>query len=812
MEWAFPERGAENVTDGVGAEARWGGDSLDAERVTCPSRRGRRHVAVPGEEELQAAAGQPCAVSVVTPCFNAGRLLPETARSVLAQSVRNLEWLIVDDGGDASQAAVFEAIRKRDPRARVIRQERRRGPAAARNRGAREARSGFLLFLDADDLIEPSYAEKMLMALASFGEAAWAYSGVVLFGSENRVWIEEFIPALMFERNLCPMVSLVRREAHEACGGFDESYEGHEDWDYWMRHLAAGHHGVLVRECLEHHRYHPRSRRVDIDARDPDNRAARERFGREYGERCAKLPNWQDGRHRLRPVRYAPVRPEPLLDARDVVVRAALSAPRVLVVTNHLQCGGADRFTLRLVEYLRAEGASVTAVLTAADESDWLERLYRLTADVWLLPQTVAAADWLNAVYWLIESRNIDRILFTQSVWGYHAAPLIALQYPSIPFFDYTHVEEPAFLNGGHPRYSALMRDCWSRSFCNTEHLKRHMVERFGHDAERIEVHRTGIDTQGEFDPEKLDRREARERLGLPPDVSVVLHVSRLTPQKRPESLAPILSSLQARGCDLRLVVVGGDYPSADRLRADMRRCGLDGRMVWFPPTSEMAPFYAASDCLLLPSWYEGLAMVIAEALAMELPVVASDVGGQRELLQGDIGWLIPLAHPECGRLGDAEREAYADALADALARGRSHPRAGAAARARAVSMYALENTLAPLARRIARHETAGDTALAARAARLAPQRPHIENAYWNILAASEFDLQTFTLHKAVAGCAGMAEEIRRRDRDIARLWQSAREAQAFVAYLGSLPGRPLELARFAAGKVVERARKRSRG
>ena len=94
-------------------------------------------------------------VSVITPCYNAGRFIGETIESVLKQSFSDWEYTLVDDGSTDNSREVITSYLKNDSRLRLISQPNR-GVAAARNLGfeASSKESKFLLFLDADDVLE----------------------------------------------------------------------------------------------------------------------------------------------------------------------------------------------------------------------------------------------------------------------------------------------------------------------------------------------------------------------------------------------------------------------------------------------------------------------------------------------------------------------------------------------------------------------------------------------------------------------------------------------------------------------------------
>ena len=116
------------------------------------------------------SSGQPL-VSIIVPCYNAGRWLPATLDSALAQTWPRVEIIVVDDGSDDDSLAVASQYESRGVRVESIPNS---GAAAARNHGLALARGDYLQFLDADDLLEPSKIEKQLARLIPAGPAAVA--------------------------------------------------------------------------------------------------------------------------------------------------------------------------------------------------------------------------------------------------------------------------------------------------------------------------------------------------------------------------------------------------------------------------------------------------------------------------------------------------------------------------------------------------------------------------------------------------------------------------------------------------------------
>lgn len=103
-------------------------------------------------------------ISVIVPVYNAGRYLPICLDSILAQTHRDLEILLVEDGSTDGSGAVCDGYAKIDGRVRVLHQENR-GPSAARNRGLDAAAGEYIAFADADDVLAPDMLEILLEAM-----------------------------------------------------------------------------------------------------------------------------------------------------------------------------------------------------------------------------------------------------------------------------------------------------------------------------------------------------------------------------------------------------------------------------------------------------------------------------------------------------------------------------------------------------------------------------------------------------------------------------------------------------------------------
>jgi glycosyltransferase involved in cell wall biosynthesis len=172
---------------------------------------------------------------------------------------------------------------------------------------------------------------------------------------------------------------------------------------------------------------------------------------------------------------------------------------------------------------------------------------------------------------------------------------------------------------------------------------------------ERVTVIERGRDPGRLGRPSPDRRRRVRSEHGIPKDAEVVVAVGRLEHQKGYRYLIDAAARLAGRP-RLVLLIVGRDGHMSADLKHQVRRLGLDGSVRFLGHRDDVPDLLAAADLLALPSLHEGAAGAAIEAMALGLPVVASDLAPLRDVMEdGASGLLVPVASP--------------DALAETIAR-----------------------------------------------------------------------------------------------------------------------------------------------
>ncbi len=191
-------------------------------------------------------------VSVILPCYNAHLYLDCALQSVRAQTFEDLEIVIVDDG--SSDPATIEFLEKLPDDIRIVRQKNL-GLPGARNSGFLAARGEYVLPLDCDDWIAPTFLEKTLALLEASPDVAFVCTHMTMEGELKGVLKKSynFLEQLFF--NQLPYSLVVPKRLWEEVGGYDLSMrKGYEDWEFNIRLGERGYHGVVLPEPLFHYR------------------------------------------------------------------------------------------------------------------------------------------------------------------------------------------------------------------------------------------------------------------------------------------------------------------------------------------------------------------------------------------------------------------------------------------------------------------------------------------------------------------------------------------------------------------------------
>jgi glycosyltransferase involved in cell wall biosynthesis len=193
-------------------------------------------------------------VSVIMPCYNQGQYLDEAVESVLNQTYQSFEIIVINDGS-TDEKTVQILHRYEHPKVKIIHTENQ-GPSAARNTGIKQSCGKYILPLDSDDRIEPTYLERAVNILEKNSAIGIVYCEAEYFGDIVGRWdLPEYkFPEILLD-NVIFNSSMYRRDDWETVGGYSQNMiHGWEDYDFWLSLIELKHEVFRIPEVLFYYR------------------------------------------------------------------------------------------------------------------------------------------------------------------------------------------------------------------------------------------------------------------------------------------------------------------------------------------------------------------------------------------------------------------------------------------------------------------------------------------------------------------------------------------------------------------------------
>lgn len=606
-------------------------------------------------------------MSVITPYFNAGKYFKQTFNCIMNQTFPWFEWIIVNDGSTEEESLnVLEELVTLDDRIRMISQKNE-GLSSARNAGVKVSTTDIIVPLDADDLIGPTYLEYLYWALYFCPQASWAYTDSCGFAGDEYLWKRPFSAMEMRKENLLVCTAAIRKKAIEAVDGY---YSGekyfNEDWHFWLRLLSKGMYPVHTSGYLFWYR---RSNSGILKQVESDKKKRRKSLSLIH--EAAK--NVDEG---LKAVEY----PKDLLLNRFYALKSSSwdrsvfkerNKIRILMLIPWMVMGGADIFNLDVCARIDKEKYEIGIITTQPSENSWQQRFEEHVTDIFNLPEFLDTANWAEFISYYIKSREIDILFLSNSYYGYYLVPWLRKEFPQLAIIDYVHMEEWYWRNGGYARISGSMGEILEKTYVCNGGTRKVLIDDFGRGNESVETLYIGVD-QDKFSANKVEYGKAKATLEIESGRPMVLFPCRIHPQKRPFLMLEIAKKVKDEIPDIAFAVVG-DGPQFEELKTAIEREKLQKTIFLAGRQTDMLPWYKDCVLTLICSLKEGLALTAYESLSMGKPVITSDVGGQKELVDHTVGRVIPLMQDEESSLDarefdQQEVELYVGAIKEILA------------------------------------------------------------------------------------------------------------------------------------------------
>ena len=410
-------------------------------------------------------------ISIITPFFNAENYIEETAKSVLDQTLKNFEWIIVDDGSSKKAKEKLKQIEKLDKRIKVINNsDEPKGPAQARDFGIRNSdkSSKYIVFLDADDLYNKTFLECAYWTLETHPEASWTYSDSVNFGTRNFLWRKWYDAEWELKENILIVSACVRKSDLIEVGGFGlKDKKVYEDWYLWIKLIKAGKYPVRMNSLLTY--YRQKKETSELKASNDENKKNAMKII-EYARRdiaetkeAIQFPkydyNWEEIKEKFE---------IPMIKTKGKKIN-------ILMIIPWMVTGGADRFNLNLVKNLDKKTFSFTIITTLPSKNEWRKKFEKY-ATIYDLTTFLDMKDWISFINHIIKKNSVNLIVNSNSEFGYKILPYLKSEYPEIPICDYVHMEEWYLRNGGFSRDSSSVQDVIEKTFKCKENSRNRFI------------------------------------------------------------------------------------------------------------------------------------------------------------------------------------------------------------------------------------------------------------------------------------------------------------------------------------------------
>lgn len=319
----------------------------------------------------------------------------------------------------------------------------------------------------------------------------------------------------------------------------------------------------------------------------------------------------------------------------------------ILMIVPWMIMGGADKFNFDLLRLLDKDRFSVTLITTHPTAYIWRPLFEQLEIEIFDLSTFIDHKYWCLFLEYIIETRNIQLIFNTNSTFGYVSIPYLKQKYPSLPVLDYIHMEEWYNRFGGYSRDNHIVHTLLDKTlFCN-QRSERILHDYFKVPKEQIDTVYIGVDTKV-YNPTLYDKDRILKEYNVPSNRFIIGYICRISTVKRPFLLLEILDKVKDKIPHV-LFLIAGDGPLLEEMKKRVATKNLSS-YIQFLGQMESAityKFYKMCDITINCSVKEGVALTSYESLAMGVPVISSDVGGQSELISKDVGIIVPLLQQE---------------------------------------------------------------------------------------------------------------------------------------------------------------------
>lgn len=584
------------------------------------------------------ALNQPL-VTVIIPCFNYGEFIKQAVDSVLNQTLKNLEILIIDGGSSDGKTIPFLRNFSR-PKTEIFFRGGRHYVGSNRNFGMARARGKYICCLDADDSLEPTYLEKAVFILETYGFDIVSTATKFVGARQGRCDILER-PTLLEELrgNHILTCAVFKKDLWLSVGGFHDFGVGKnhvaEDWEFWVRALADG---ARVRNISGEYLFNYRIHNGGVSLSSDKSVRSLRHQKKAILKKNKKLINPHS------------IKNSYLQNAKNFRCPPSLNAftnagnfidskfkKKIIVFVPYFMVGGAERLLSGLCKYLSMMQWEVIVVSTNdydgtfGSSQPWFSKW---SQEVYELPKFLKIYEYFDFVESLMISRSPDFIINAGSQFLYDSVGALSKKHVNTCYVDLL------FNTIGHVASHLKHKKNFQMAFCESDEVFGWYIKN-GWPANKVKKLLSGVDLEMLIPPKY---KASLPNLVITDNEFVVGFSGRLSIEKAPDIFLEIA---KLSGCTNLHFVMTGAGPMESDLAAKISDLTSNTKFTYLGLVDDVSRYIASYDVLVLPSRADGRPLVVMEALALGVPVIAANVGALPELVEDGVsGYIIPNLDP----------------------------------------------------------------------------------------------------------------------------------------------------------------------
>lgn len=568
-------------------------------------------------------------VSVIVPYYNRADTIDETLDSLAAQTFADFETIVIDDGSpDADSVKKFDQLSVKWPQFKWVKQKNQ-GVAATRNNGIKMARGKYIICLDSDDALAPTFIEKCTVLLETEPDVSLATTYMQSFGVINEPYKHvAYNPQEIIRNNMVITAAEYEKSAWERVGGYKPNI-GYEDWDFWVSLAEGGFWGKLIPEALFRYRTAMQSRYIgDKDAHWKNINIIKKLH-----------PNFKKNIKRQLLARRTIKRVIDSdsafinLDQKSAYRQMGNSKPNILIILPWMTFGGAETLIINFCNEVK-NNFNLSFVTGLESEHEWEHKFQSVTDRIYHLTNLFDDKKlYVEFVSNYIKTRNVSAVHIIHTSFAFEILEELKRRHPSLKvivtlFNDRAHFEE-----------SIAVKDYIDAFTSDNLAVYNHFRKRLGEKA-NLRVIPNAINSNEIFNPIIYDRPKLRKDLELDSNDLGVFFVGRLSEEKNPDIFVEVAGEIVKQTDNIHFFMIG-DGPMSGQLNKMISKID-NPRVKNLGYQSEVQKYLSAGDIFILPSSIEGFPISILEAMAMKMAVIASDVGAVAEVIEsGRDGFVV---------------------------------------------------------------------------------------------------------------------------------------------------------------------------